>query len=79
MEHNKGRKDTGKVIKLYIHFFTNSLPQNEKIAHPKGKISVYADPKRNIKTKNTYVIFNRLSEIQNKVEEVLRRADITIK
>ena len=72
MEHKKGRKNRGKVIKLYIHFFTDILPQNEKVAHPRGKIAMYSDDNRSIKTKD-YVMFNKLSEIQSKVEEVLNK------
>tara|TARA_Y100000310_G_scaffold334446_1_gene414228 strand:+ start:68 stop:304 length:237 start_codon:yes stop_codon:yes gene_type:complete len=75
MENKKGRKNTGMTIKLYIHFFTDGLPKNEKVAHPRGKIGIRSDDNRNIKTKH-HAMFNKLNEIQNKVEEVLTEAGI---
>jgi len=79
MENKLGRPDEGKMIKIFIHFHTDKISNNEngKKAQVNGKVFTKKNPQRGInatKPEN----FNNLRELPKAIINTLNKAGIEI-
>lgn len=80
METQKlGRPDTGKMIKIAVHFHTDKLLNNEnkKIAQMNGKVFALANRQRGVRPTKPEN-FNNLKELPKAIINTLNKAGIIL-